>query len=268
MSALRKNTLRELLRNGKPTIGTHVASTWPGLIEVIGLTGKMDYVEFVSQYAPYDLYALENMARAADLHGLSTMIKIDAEPKTYLAQKSIAAGFQSVLFADLHSVREVEEAITAVRPEPKGVHGCFDNRAQGYGITASAKDYVQYYNDIVIAVMIEKKPLLDKLEDVMNLDGFDMVVFGGCDMSMSMGIPGQYDNPKLSEAREKVIKTAVKYDKHPRLELGGTAEDVRKGIEKYKKIGVTDIAIGTDYDIIHSYLVETGAVAAKLLGRK
>jgi 2-keto-3-deoxy-L-rhamnonate aldolase RhmA len=268
MPALRKNMLRESLRKGEPTIGTHIAITWPGLIEVIGLTGKMDYVEFVSQYAPYDLYALENMQRAADLHGLSTMIKIDAEPKTYLAQKSIGAGFQSVLFADLHTVKEVEEAIAAVRAEPKGLNGCFDNRAQGFGLTVSAKEYIKYYDDIVIALMIEKKPLLDRLEDVMNLDGVDMVVFGGCDLSMSMGIPGQFGNPLLEEARMKVIKTAVKYDKHPRVELGGSVQEVEKGIAKYKKLGVTDIAIGTDYDIVFSYLNETGEKAKKSLGKK
>jgi 2-keto-3-deoxy-L-rhamnonate aldolase RhmA len=268
MSALRKNKLRELLRKGEPTIGTHVAVTWPGLMEVIGMTGKIDYVEFVSQYAPYDLYALENMQRAADLSGMSTMIKIDAEPKTYLAQKSIGAGFQSILFADLHSVKEVEEAIAAVRAEPKGINGCFDNRAQGFGLTVTAKEYVQYYDDIVIALMMEKKPLLNKLEDVMNLDGVDMIVFGGCDMSMSLGIPGQFGNPLLEEARMKVIKAAVKYDKHFRAELGGSLKEVEKGIAKYRKLGVTDIAIGTDYDIVFSYLNETGEMAMKKLGRK
>jgi len=268
MSSLRKNKFRESLRKGEPTIGFHIAVTWPGMIEVIGLTKTMDYVEFVSQYAPYDLYALENMQRAADLHGMSTMIKIDAEPKTYLAQKSIGAGFQSVLFADLHSVEEVEEAIAAVRAEPNGVNGCFDNRAQGFGMTASAKDYVGYYDDIVIALMIEKKPLLDKLEDVMNLDGVDMVVFGGCDLSMSMGIHGQYDNPRLQEAQLKVFKTAVKYDKHPRAELGGSVQQVQKGIEKFQKLGVTDVAVGTDYAVIFEYLAEAGAMAKKVLGKK
>lgn len=268
MSGLRRNKLRELLDKGEPTLGTHVACTWPSVIELIGLTGKMDYVEFVSQYAPYDLYALENMQRAADLHGLSTMIKVDAEPKTYLAQKAIGAGFQSILFADLHTVKEVEDAIKAVRAEPKGVNGNFDNRAQGFGMTASAKEYISYYDDIVIALMVEKKPIYDHLEDVMNLEDIDMIVFGGGDLSMSLGIAGQYDNPAIVDARERVMKTALRYDKHPRAEIGGSLQEVEKGLEMYAKMGVRDFAIGSDYEILFNYVNASGELARKFLGRK
>jgi 2-keto-3-deoxy-L-rhamnonate aldolase RhmA len=268
MSALRRNKLRELLRKGEPTIGTHVACTWPSIMELIGLTGKMDYAEFVSQYAPYDLYALENMQRAADLHGLSTMIKVDAEPKTYLAQKAIGAGFQAILFADLHTFTEVEEAIRAVRAEPKGINGNFDSRAQGFGMTANTKEFVKYYDDIVIALMIEKKQLYDRLEDVMNLDDIDMVVFGGGDLSMSLGIAGQYDNPAIAEARDRVVKMAVKYDKHPRAEIGGSLQEVQKGLERYGKMGVRDFAIGSDYEILFNYVNESGELARKFLRTK
>ena len=82
---MRRNKLRELLEAGKPTIGTHVHSTWPNVVEVIGHTDIFDYVEFTAEYAPFDLYALENFCRAAELHGLSTMIKVDQEPRTFLA---------------------------------------------------------------------------------------------------------------------------------------------------------------------------------------
>ncbi len=54
----KKNVLRELLRAGKLILGTPVHATWPGIIEVIGHTGVIDYVEFVGEYAPHDVYAL------------------------------------------------------------------------------------------------------------------------------------------------------------------------------------------------------------------
>jgi len=36
----------------------------PTIVELIGHTGMFDYVEFVAEYGPYDLYALENIGRA------------------------------------------------------------------------------------------------------------------------------------------------------------------------------------------------------------
>ncbi len=59
---MRKNKIRELLNEGKPTLGTHVHSTWPSVIEAVGHTGLYDYVEFVAEYVPYDMNDLDNLA--------------------------------------------------------------------------------------------------------------------------------------------------------------------------------------------------------------
>ena len=114
---MRHNKLRELLDAGQPTIGTHVHSTWPSTVEAIGHTGMFDYVEFVAEYAPFDLYALDNFCRAVELFDMSAMIKVDQEPRRFLAQRAIGAGFQSVLFADSRTVEDARECVRAVRPD-------------------------------------------------------------------------------------------------------------------------------------------------------
>ena len=58
-----ENRLRSLLREGKPSFGTRLQSSWPTLTEIVGRSRNFDYVEFLAEYAPYDLYALDNMAR-------------------------------------------------------------------------------------------------------------------------------------------------------------------------------------------------------------
>jgi len=59
----------------------HVHVTWPGFVGVIGQTGVIDYIEFAGEYAPYDLYSLENFGRAVDLFPhMTSMIKIDQDP--------------------------------------------------------------------------------------------------------------------------------------------------------------------------------------------
>ena len=93
---MRPNRLRQLLKTDRPSIGTHIHTTWPSMMEVIGHTGVYDYVEFVAEYGPFDLHDLDNLCRAAELHNLSSMIKVDQEPRGYLAQRAIGAGFQSV----------------------------------------------------------------------------------------------------------------------------------------------------------------------------
>ena len=106
---MRPNKLRELLKAGKPTLGTHIHSTWPSEVEAIGHTGLYDYVEFVAEYGPFTLHDLDNLARAAELYNMGSMIKVDQEPRTFLSQRAVGSGFTSVLFADCRTVQEAED---------------------------------------------------------------------------------------------------------------------------------------------------------------
>lgn len=268
MAGIPRNRLRKLLKDGKPTIGTHVFSSWPGMMEVIGSTGVIDYVEFSSTYAPFDLYDLDNLALAAERHGMGTMIKIDPEPRTFLAQRSIIAGFESMLFADLRTISEVEEAVRCVRAEPKGTMGCSMGRIGGYTFTLGGgadRSFIRYCDDLVVAIMLEKKSLVDRLEDVLNIDGVDMVQYGPCDYAMTVGVHGKYTHKKVVDADRKIIKMALKYDKHPRIEVGGPAID--KAMREYQKLGVRDFSIGTDVGIVKDWLASNGRVAREILRR-
>src|SRR5205085_1966110 len=74
---MRENRLRTLLSEGKPSFGTRVQSSWPTITELVGRSQNFDYVEFLAEYAPYDLYALDNIARAIELYpNFTGLIKI------------------------------------------------------------------------------------------------------------------------------------------------------------------------------------------------
>ena len=64
---MRPNRLRQILRAGAPSLGTHLAISWPSIVELVGHSQMFDYVEFVAEYAPYDLHVLENLGRAIEL---------------------------------------------------------------------------------------------------------------------------------------------------------------------------------------------------------
>jgi 2-keto-3-deoxy-L-rhamnonate aldolase RhmA len=248
-SRLRKNRLRELLKRGEPTVGTRILSTWPGTMEVIGHTGTVDYVEFTAEYAPYDLYALDELARASELFDMSTMIKVDAEPRTFVAQRAIGSGIQNVLFADIRTVEDAKEAVRAVRAEPKGWNGCSMRRNVGYLLECGSPEFVQSCDDVVVAFMIEKKSTIENLESILSVDGVDMVQFGPCDYSMSANIPGQFAHPEVKKAEMKSIETALSVGIHPRVEI-----DYLNEAGPYIDMGVRDFNIGIDVVILHQWL--------------
>src|SRR5262245_61992682 len=246
---MRKNRLRELLNADQPTLGTHIHSSWPTIVELVGLSGMFDYIEFVGEYAPYDLYALDNLGRAIELFDhMSGMMKIEQQPRTYLAIRALGSGIQNVLFADPRSVDDVRECVRAVRaetPQTGGVHGCGMRRDVRFVLEGGSPAFVQSLNDAVIALMIEKKSAVENLEAILSVPGVDMIQFGPGDYSMSIGVAGQFTHPKVLEAEKYVIETALKKGIAPRAEIYHPGE-----AKRYLDMGVKHFCMGTDVTVL------------------
>ena len=260
---MRNNKIRELLKADKPTIGTHVHSSWPSVTEIVGHTGMFDYVEFVSEYAPFDLHDLDNICRAAELHGLSSMIKVDQAPRGFLAQRAIGAGFQSVLFADCRTVADAEECVRAVRaetPEDGGEHGVATRRST-YMLYGGTQQYVEALRDIVVALMIEKKTAVENLDEVLSVKGIDMVQWGPADYVMSIGRPGEWFAPDIKEIEKKVIAAALKNGIAPRAEI-----ETPDQAKYYLDLGVKHFCISTDVMILFKTWKQQGEELRKVIG--
>ncbi len=252
---MKTNKLRQLLNAAKPSVGTRVHSTWPSVVEAIGHTGIFDYVEFLAEYAPFDLYALDNFCRAAELYDLAAVIKIDQEPRGFLAQRGIGSGFQGVLFADSRSVEEVEQCVRIVRPdtpEDQGIHGVGARRFayMGYG---GSSDYVEALRDIVVMIMIEKHSAVERLEEILSVKGIDMIQWGPVDYSMSIGRPGARNSPEVKAVERRVFETAIKMGIPPRAEINSVDE-----AKYYLDMGVRHFNIATDLSILFNWWKTNG----------
>lgn len=262
-----KNVLRDLIREGKPTIGTHLFSQWPGMVELVGYSGTMDYIEFSGQYAPYDLFSLENFGRALDMFDhLTAMMKLDQEPRTYLAERAVGSGIQNLLFAEIRTLEDAKESIAAMKPDTPELGGRVsaamtrDNAYVQPGV--SLTEFVRKRDEGVLALMIEKKTAVEQLEEILGTGKVDMVQFGAADYSMTVGLTGQYTHPKVKEAERYTIETAIKMGVRPRVELN-TWEDSRPYID----MGVKDFCIGSDVRSFFDFCKDQGENIAKALGK-
>jgi 2-keto-3-deoxy-L-rhamnonate aldolase RhmA len=255
---MKKNRLRELLKAGKPTLGTHMISVSPQNVEIIGHSGAFDYIELVGEYASWGLADLDNFARTVELFpDMSSMIKVEQEPRTFITFRSLGAGIQNVLFANCYSAAEVRECIRAVRPatpEDGGIHSGAVRRSGGYFIDVGNEAWVEAQREVVIAVMIEKVSAMEQLEEILSIEGVDMVQFGPTDYSLNLGKPGQEGIPEVQGKQREMIELALKKGVHPRAEI-----DNLEQAEEYINMGVRHFCIGTDLYILYQWCQENGS---------
>jgi 2-keto-3-deoxy-L-rhamnonate aldolase RhmA len=258
---MRHNRLRELLDAGQPTVGTRVQAVWPSVVEVIGHTRMFDYVEFLAEYAPFDLYALDDFCRAAELYDMSAIIKVDQVLQCFLAQRAIGAGFQGVLFTDCRSVEDARECVRAVRPDTpedgrigtiRGYYGAAARRFayMGHG---GGPEYVQALRDVVVMLMVEKELAVEHLEEILSVGGIDMVQWGPSDYSMSIGRPGARNTPEVKAVERRVFETALRMGVPPRAEIGSVDQ-----ARYYLDMGVSHFCLSTDIRILYDWLRQNG----------
>jgi 2-keto-3-deoxy-L-rhamnonate aldolase RhmA len=261
---MRENRLRAALECTGTAIGTHLFLNSPTVVETVAQAGNLDYVEFLAEYASYDLTSLENFCRAAELHGLGTLIKVDYESHRYWAQRAVGAGFEGVLFTDGRSADDVRGFIASVRPDTPGAGGSYGvaarrNARPGYG---GGSAYVRALNDVVVGVMIEKREAVEAIDEILAVPGIDFIQWGPADYAMSIGMPGQVSHSSVTSAELRVLDACQAAGIAARAEINTPAEAAL-----YVKLGVRHFCIGYDLIAIGNAIRDSaGALRTSLQG--
>jgi 4-hydroxy-2-oxoheptanedioate aldolase len=156
----------------------------------------------------------------------------------------------------------VQRCVRIVRPEtPKdgGIYGVGARRFAypGYGGTP---EYVQALRDVVVMIMIEKRQAVEQFEQVLAVEGIDMIQWGGSDYSMSVGRAGQRGSPEIKAVERRVFETALKMGVQPRAEIGSPDQ-----ARHFLDLGVRHFSIGTDVSILYQWWRQNGEELRKAL---
>jgi 2-keto-3-deoxy-L-rhamnonate aldolase RhmA len=127
-------------------------------------------------------------------------------------------------------------------------------RDVGYVVDVGSPAFVQALEDAVVAVMIEKASAVENVEAMLSVKGVDMVQFGPADYSMSIGLAGQWDHPRVQEAETHVIKTALRLGVAPRVEIDHPGQ-----ARRYLDMGVRHFCMGWDVGILFDWFKSQGA---------
>jgi 2-keto-3-deoxy-L-rhamnonate aldolase RhmA len=257
MNKTRTNHLRTLINEGKPSFATRVHMTWPTVTEFIGRSGQFDYVEFLAEYAPFTFHDLDNLGRAIELSpNFCGMIKVEQSAQWNLAVRGMMSGFQNVLFTDVRNAEDARQCVRQIRaegPDNDNTHGLCNGRIP----LEAPPEFVQYYNDAVIAIMIEKRQGLENLDEILKVPGIDMVQFGPGDFGMSIGKPNEsYGgglHPDVKEAREICIKKTLAAGLRARAEIKKVEE-----IDYYLDLGVKDFNMSSDLALLKAFYNQQG----------
>jgi 2-keto-3-deoxy-L-rhamnonate aldolase RhmA len=192
------------LKKGKRLYGTAILSPsplWPLAVKRTGV----DFVFIDTEHIPIDRTTLAGMCQVYKAFGLPPLVRIPT-PDPQEVYKVLDGGASGILAPYIESPEQIRDLVGAVKMRPlKGERLKEVLQNQG-SFESGLNKYLRDYNkDNFLMINIESVPALEKLEELLAEPGLDGVIIGPHDLSISLGLPEQYDNPRFEDAVRKII---------------------------------------------------------------
>lgn len=232
-----QNKLKSQLKDGKTVFGISVTIGSPEVPYALGTLG-LDWVNFDSQHSVLNDSMISQMIQAL---GHSKTVPIVRVLSNELGQinKALDMGAQAVIVPLVNTRSEAEKAVRSAKYKPPG------SRSYGGRVSLRDPDYATTADDeIMVIPQIETALALQNVEEIVTADGVDAVFCGPYDLSMSLGIFRQFENPTFQRAVELLVSACEAHGVAPGL-LAPTGP-VQKEIER----GFRMISLGGDLSFL------------------
>jgi 2-dehydro-3-deoxyglucarate aldolase/4-hydroxy-2-oxoheptanedioate aldolase len=137
-----------------------------------------------------------------------------------LVARALDCGAQGVIFPRVESPELLERAVSWTRFPPMGV--------RGFGLAATHVEYeratipqvLAHQNENTMVVLqIETQMAVDRRDELLSVPGIDAVLIGPVDLSLSLGVPGDFEHPRMVAAMEQVRDSCLKHGVAPGTQL-------------------------------------------------
>jgi len=195
--------LKKRLCANEVTVGSWISLGHPAIAEIMAAAG-FDWLVVDLEHSVIDMRDAEELIRTIDLKGCVPLARMTSNDCNQI-KRVMDAGAHGVIVPMVNSAEEARQVVAAVRYPPFGVRGVGLARAQGYG--NAFQDYKKWLEkEYIVVVQIEHINAVEAIDEILMVEGVDAFIVGPYDLTGSMGIPGEFDDPRFEQAMTRVLK--------------------------------------------------------------
>lgn len=226
------NKFKKLVADGQKPIGIFADMASNYVVECLGRTG-FDYVIIDNEHSPVEAETSAEMIRSAELAGITPFCRVREISRPAIL-KLLDVGAKGLIVPNVNSMEDIEKIVSYCKYKPIGNRGFCPSRKDGWGfdLGLSVPETMNYFNNEVLLIpQCETVGALECIEEIAATEGIDGIFIGPFDLSISMGIPGEFSNPIFQDAIKRVLKACHDAGKFCIL-FTGTADGVVDGFNK------------------------------------
>ncbi len=237
------NGFRQRLKQGDVLLGQMVLELFsPGIGPMLAACG-LDFVIFDMEHGRCDITLLAEMVaacRGSEIFPIARVPDVAYAPLS----RALDVGARGVMVPRVETRQQAEDIVSQLKYAPKGRRGVALGIAHDLYRAGSADFFAQANEDIAVILLLETEKAFENLDAIVSVPGVDVAWMGHYDLTVSMGIPAQFDHPRLLAAMDDLVAACRRNDVAPGF-LPPTPEAAAHWISK----GFRAISLGSDIGV-------------------
>jgi 2-dehydro-3-deoxyglucarate aldolase/4-hydroxy-2-oxoheptanedioate aldolase len=211
---VRDNPLKTRLAAGETAFGTMVFEFLsPGLPAVLANAGA-DFVIYDMEHSGFGMADMKTQFALCRGAGLTPLVRPPGKDYQFVA-RLLDVGAFGIMAQMVESAEEAERLVRWTRYPPAGGRGAmFGAGHDEWDFTTPMADTISTSNArTMVVALIETAKGIRNVDEILAVPGIDVGHLGHADLSLSMGIPGQFDHPDFKAAVELLLDAARRHEK-------------------------------------------------------
>ncbi|MCX8019056.1 MAG: aldolase/citrate lyase family protein [Chitinophagaceae bacterium] len=238
---MKKNQLKNILKNGSVAYGVISPTTDPVVCEYTGFS-QLDFYIMDGEHGALTIRDVLHMVRACEIAGITPLARIPSLDEKMILQ-FFDAGIMGVMMPGTNSAEDCKQLVEFIKYPPLGKRGLGPVRSAEYMLGPMTQaEYIEFSNqETLIFPMIETPEAISQLESMCKVEGVDGFIIGPRDLALSMGYT---DGPNHQEVKEAISHSIQTIRRHGKFigTVAYTAEQVKSLAEQGVQIMINSIS--------------------------
>lgn len=233
---------RDKLKNGECVYGPFMKTGDPMFVEAAGLAG-FDFIILDTEHGPVSIENQQNNIRAAEARGTVPIIRLKDKAENTIG-RALDIGAYGIQVPQIKTADEARDVVKYAKFYPYGMRGvCRFVRAADYSVI-DRNEFFESSRDVLIILQLEGIDAIQNLDEILTVEGVDILFIGPYDLSQSLGLPGRVNNPKVVEAMKRIVEKASAAGK-----IIGCFVDTPEDLEMWRELGLQYLSYSVDVGI-------------------
>ena len=248
---MKKPKLKQRMLQGDSVIGTWCMLPSSPVADVISRTG-LDFVVIDMEHGTITYETAEEMVRAAQLHECQPIIRVGDEQENTILH-ALGTGCEAIMVPNVATVETTKRIVRAARYAPLGLRGLSPyTRCHGYTHEGLFESMQRHAEGTLVGILVEGKEGIERLEDIANVPGIDLIYLGMYDISQSIGLSGQIEHKDVLAHLEHCLGIIKKSGK-----LAGTFSRDMHSCRNFREMGFEFVAYVADCHGLFKFYTES-----------